>query len=197
MVVAGTRCRVPRRCCIDVHQLACNLERSPNSFRLYSPRMYSPPRSAICDVAKSAYVSLRAGRAAYAEASLRCYLCMAAGCLISVTVPGLFYTRDPPLLGGPLGRLLRWPARRAARGPQRRHSVNFYQGVGFILLGIALAVDTFAGYVSDIFVNAPIGSAADAAAIWLIFLSGILPLVAIIVIVPLSLGGTTVRWRRI
>ncbi len=137
---------------------------------------------------KTAYAAYLAVRAAYPEASLHSYLFVAAGWLSMLTVPGLLYVRDPSLLGGPPGRLFRWLARRVERGPERRHPVNYYQGVGFVLLGIAFAVYTFMLYVPKLFTNVPIGSASAAASVWLIGLAGVLPLAVFIVSIPLALG---------
>jgi hypothetical protein len=157
-----------------------------------------PASSTAYTAYEAAYAAYLAARAAYAEISLRSYLFVAAGWLSLLTAPGLLYARDPSLLGGPPGRLFRWLARRLERGPERRHPVNFYQGVGFVLLSIAFAVYAFGGYVSKLFINVPIGSAADEATVWLIFLAYLLPIPVFVVSIPLTFGGPWYfRWRRI
>lgn len=138
---------------------------------------------------KAALAAYVTARAAYAEASPRANLCVATSWLSLLTVPGLLYARDPSLLGGPLGGLFRWLAKRGMRyRARRRHPVNVYQGVGFVLLGIAIAAYAFSGYVPKLFINAPIGSSASAAAVWLIMFPGFLSLPLVMVSVPLTLG---------
>jgi hypothetical protein len=142
---------------------------------------------AAYEAAHSAYLT---GRAAYAAASLRSYLFVAAGWLAMLTVPGVLYARDPSLLGGPLGRLFRWLAFRGMRyQTRRRHPVTFYQGVGFLLLGIALAAYAVGVDIPKLFINVPIGSAASAAAVWLIAVPMIFSPAVFIVSIPLTFGA--------
>lgn len=90
-----------------------------------------PSLSVVC------FISFTAQR----EATLRMYLLAGATLVSLFMVPGLLYAGNPALLGGPLGRLLRLqPAVRANQGGhRRRHPITFYQGVGWVLFGVAAA----------------------------------------------------------
>ena len=68
---------------------------------------------------------------------LRGALLLSAFYVSIAVVPGLLYALHPPLLGGPLGRLLRRvTAKVQMPRPGRRYPLPINQGLGFAVLGI-------------------------------------------------------------
>jgi hypothetical protein len=113
-----------------------------------------------------------------------------SGCLSVSIVPGLLYARDPSLLGGPLGRLLRWAsANVTSRQPQRRHPVSFYQGLGLALPGVGWAVFCLGAIGATL---TPVAS-AGVWPIFLISLAGLLNFAAMFMSIPLAGGSWWVR----
>lgn len=88
----------------------------------------------------AAYNAIVAAKAAYRSATVRVYLLFGAAFLSLFTLPGLVYALSSPLLGGPLGRLLRMASVNAARHRRLQQPVTYYQGLAVAVQGAGAVV---------------------------------------------------------
>lgn len=107
----------------------------------------------------AAYNAIVAAEAAYRNVTVSAYLLFGAAFLSFLTAPGLVYALSPPLLGGPLGRLLRMASVIAARHHGLQQPVTYYQG-------LAAAVQ---GAGAEVFCLVSATTTFDPAVFWFVF----------------------------